>query len=52
MSGRQGPLRGACQAPGLFCDSGPEGDGAENGVLVAVHKVSSEWASPGLEGAL
>lgn len=52
MSGRQGPLRGACQVSALFCDSGPEGDGAENGVLVAVHKVSSEWASPGLEGAL
>ena len=52
MSGKQRPLEGACQVTGLFCDSCPEGDGVENRVLVAVHKASDVWSSPGLERAL
>lgn len=52
MSGNQGPLAGACQVTGLFCDSCPEGGGVENRILVAVHKVSDVWVSPGLERTL
>lgn len=52
MSGKQGPLTGVCQVVGLSCDSCPEGDGVENRALVAVHKVSDGWASPGLERTL
>lgn len=43
---------GACQVTGPFRDSCPEGDGAENRVLVAVHQVSDIWASPGLQWTL
>lgn len=52
MSGNQGPLAGACQVTGLFCDSCPEGGGVENRILVAVHKLSDVWVSPGLERTL
>lgn len=52
MSGKQGPLAGACQATGLFHDSCPESDGVENRILVAVHKVSDVWISPSLERTL
>lgn len=52
MSGKQGPLAGACQVTGLFHDSCPEGDGVENRIFVAVHKVSDVWVSPGLERTL
>lgn len=52
MSGKQGPLAGACQVTGLFHDSCPESDGVENRILVAVHKVSDVWVSPGLERTL
>lgn len=52
MSGKQGPLAGACQVTGLFHDSCLESDGVENRILVAVHKVSDVWVSPGLERTL
>lgn len=52
MSGKQRPLAGACQATGLFHDSCAESDGVENRILVAVHKVSDVWVSPGLERTL
>lgn len=52
MSGKQGPLAGACQVTGLFHDSCPEGGGVENRIFVAVHKVSDVWVSPGLERTL
>lgn len=52
MSGKQGPLTGACQVTGLFHDNCPEGDGVENRVLVAVYKVSDLRTSPGLQWTL
>lgn len=52
MSGKQGPLAGACQVTGLFHDSCSEGDGVENRIFVAVHKVSDVWVSPCLERTL
>lgn len=52
MSGKQEPLAGVCQVTGLFHDSCLEGDGVENRILVAVHKISDVWVSPGLERTL
>lgn len=52
MSGKQEPLAGVCQVTGLFRDSCLEGDGVENRILVAVHKISDVWVSPGLERTL
>lgn len=51
MSESRDPLR-VLSGHQAFRDNCLQGDGAENWVLVAVHKVSEVWASPGLERTL